>query len=131
MPIELKYDQTKKILLVTVIGQITLDEITSAFQKITSSSQFAPNVDALWDMRQANFTDTNERLWREIIEVRKQYPERKNYRSAVIATDKFAYGMTRMYELISEGDLPRKLMVFKDFSEGEQWILQNRMIRPK
>ena len=108
MPIELKYDQNKKILLVTVIGQITLDEIASAFQKITSSDQFSPNVDALWDMRQSDFTAADESLWREIIEIRKQYPERSNYSSAIIASDKFAYGMIRMYEMISEGDLPRK-----------------------
>lgn len=129
MPIEQKYDHNKKILFVTVIGQITPDEFASAFQKIVSSNQYPPNVDALWDMQQADFKEINEGMFREIIKIRKQYPERSNYSLAIIATDDLAYGMARMYGLLSGLQLSRKYMVFKDPSEGEQWILQNRTVR--
>ena len=65
-------------------------------------------------------------LLRSIIELREQHPERANFRLALIAPDDLSYGMLRMYEMLSEWKLSRNLMVFRDYSAGEQWILQNR-----
>ena len=126
MPIELEYDKIKSILRVTVIGEIIPHDIASAIEKITSSSEWAPNVDSLWDMRKTDFKSADEELWQRIIEILQRYPDRANYNIALIANSDLSYGMIRMYEILSEGRLPRKSMVFMDYSEGEKWILQNR-----
>jgi hypothetical protein len=126
MPIKLEYDQNKKILIVAVIGQVTLQEIASALEKIVSSGEYPLNVDALWDLRQADFKSADANLLRSIVELREQHPERANFRLALIAPDDLSYGMMRMYEMLSEWKLSRNLMVFRNYAAGEQWILQNR-----
>ncbi len=124
MAIKLKYDQHSKILKVTVVGDLDLHEIASAFDEITSSEGYPSNVDTLWDMRKANLDSTNAEFWQSLIGMRQQrYPKRKNFRLALVASSDFSFGMLRMYEMLSEPHLPRELMVFRDLPAAEQWIL--------
>lgn len=50
----------------------------SAMEKITQSNQYPPNTDALWDLREMDFTRVDINYWRSIISIRKQYKERGN-----------------------------------------------------
>lgn len=126
MTIKLDFDQDTKILKATVTGELLLPEITSAFDKITNSDDYPSNVDTLWDMRKANFDSTNAEFWQALIGIRRQdYPKRKNFRLALVASSDFSFGMLRMYEMLSEPHLHRKLMVFRDMATAEQWLIEN------
>ena len=126
MTIDLKYDKHKRILVVTGIGEITAQEIASTFDKIGGSPEYPPNADRIWDLRKADLTSLDEKSLLKIIQLAKQYPEFANYSMALIASTDLSYGVSRMYELLSEGELPRNIMVFREYSEGEKWILQER-----
>lgn len=42
---------------------------------------------------------------------------------AIVATDPVAYGFSRMYQLMTEGSLPKQTRVFQDHDEALAWLL--------
>ena len=125
MPIDLHYDREKNILYVTIGEQITQEEFSKAIEKITHSDEFPPDVPTLWDLRTGDFTTADSSLTTLFIEIRKKHPERGKAKIALIVSDDLAFGMSRMYEL-KAFDLPQEMRVFRDYAEGEQWIIQGR-----
>jgi hypothetical protein len=121
MPIDLKYDQNKKILYATIQERINSQEFTLATKAIVSSNEYPPDVRILWDARTVKLPVFDKGLLLEFIEIRKKYPERGNARLAILISDNFAFGISRMYEMLSS-HLPQNIMVFKDFSTGEEWL---------
>jgi len=57
-----------------------------------------------------------------LISLRRQHPERGAARMALIVSDDYGFGTARMYETLSS-DLPQELRVFRDYKEGEDWLL--------
>jgi len=126
MPSALRYDHDKKILFVTVTGAFPLDEFRAVMEQITHSDEYPPDTDALWDLREMELQSVESAFFRGVIAVRKQFPQRGTARMAHIVSGDFAYGMLRMYEILSETDrdnLPQGIMVFKSCAEGEAWLL--------
>ncbi|MBU1699191.1 MAG: hypothetical protein KJ970_15185 [Candidatus Eisenbacteria bacterium] len=126
MSVDLRFDPEKKILYLTVKGRFTLEEFQAAMEKIARSDQYPPDTNALWDLRELDFETIDAGYWRRILEIRKKFPERHTARLAHIVKGDFAFGMLRMYEILSsldKGGLEQQVRLFKSFSEGEQWLL--------
>jgi len=126
MTIDLKYDTKKGFLQITITGQLIPDELNSLFSQIKESNEYPVDTDALWDLRGTDFQATDEELFQRIIAIRKRYPERSNMKAAFITANDLSYGMTRMYEILSGFEIERTIKVFRDYVEGEQWLLKNR-----
>ncbi len=126
MSFDIRFDRKKKILIVTVGDTFTVEEFQTAMEEITRSTQYAPDIDALWDLRAMDFEKIDASYLQRIIQIRKQYPERKTARLAHIVSGDFAFGMMRMYQIYSDlaqNHLKQKVGVFKSISEGEEWLL--------
>ena len=126
MSFDIRFDRKKKILIVTVGDTFTVEEFQTAMEEITRSKQYPPDTDALWDLRALDFAIIDAGYLQGIIQIRKQYPERKTARLAHIVSGDFAFGMMRMYQIYSDLDqyrLHQKVGVFKSISEGEKWLL--------
>ena len=123
--IEINYDQNRKMLNISVSGTSDFDEFSSTLETITSSTDYPPNVRAVWDIRKADFSFANFHLVREVVNIRSSFKKRNNCRSALIVSGNLQYGLGRMFEMLSEGKIPHQLMVFRDYTEGEQWLLGN------
>jgi len=126
MAFDIRFDQKKKILYLTLRGPFTIEEFQTAMEKITRSNKYPPNTDALWDLREMDFTGIDAEYWKSIVRIRKQYTERRTARIAHIVKGDFAFGMLRMYQTYSDlnkDSLQQKVEVFKSISEGEQWLL--------
>jgi hypothetical protein len=121
MPINLRYDRVKKILYATIQEQTNPNEFSNATKEMVSSNEYPPDVRVLWDARSAKLPLFDTRILMEFIEIRKRYPERGKAKLAIIVSNDFAFGITRMYEMLSS-HLPQNIMVFKDFGQGEQWL---------
>ena len=131
MPIKLKYDTENRILLVTVTERFVVDEIASAFDQIATSSEYPPNVDAIWEFQEVDFRPTNQEIVLKIISLSKKHPQRAGCKVAWIAPKgSVAFGMLRMYQSFAESNLPLQFKIFQDYSESEQWILQSRLQSP-
>jgi len=125
MSIEVEFNRDKNFLRVTIIGLPSLQDFEAVLTQITTSNEYPPNINAVWDLRKADFMTADDKLFRHIIELRKCYPQRSHCKSALIANDDLAFGMSRMFQMLSEDKVPLELMVFRDYAEGEQWILNS------
>ena len=126
MAVDIKHDPKKGFLIITVTGQLSHEEYKAVMDEITQSDQYPANINALWDVRDQDFQSVTSGTVKRIIEISKQYPERGSSHVAFIVKNDLAYGMLRMYELASsveESDSPQNHRVFRDYSEGEKWLL--------
>ena len=126
MTIDITYKPEKSFLYILVKGQCSLEEYKVAMDEITHSEQFPANINAIWDVRDQDFRSITTDTVNSLIEISEQYPERKPAHVAFIAKDNLAYGMLRMYEMLSsikEPDSSNNLRVFRTYSEGEKWLL--------
>jgi len=126
MSFDIRFDQKKKILIVTVGDTFTVEEFQTAMEEITRSKQYPPDADALWDLRALDFAAIDAYYLKGIIQIRRKYPERNTARLAHIVKGDFAFGMMRMYQIYSDLDqdhLNQKVGIFKSISEGEEWLL--------
>jgi hypothetical protein len=123
MPIEFRYDSTKKIIRGKITSPFTAADLQVALQRMVDASKdFASDVPTLWDLRGIDFTKIDAVLMQQLNSIRKQFPQRGNACLALIAPTDLGYGMCRMYELMS-ADMPQKIMVFRSVEEGERWLL--------
>ena len=127
MTIDIRYKTEKRFLVIVVKGQLSHEEYKTAMNEVTQSEQYPANVNALWDVREQDFRSVTSNTVKSIIDISKQYPERGNSRVAFIVKDNLAYGMLRMYELslnVEANDSLQNHRVFRDYSEGENWLLE-------
>jgi phosphopantothenate synthetase len=126
MAIDIRYENGKRFLTVVVKGQLSHEEYKTTMDRITQSEQYPADINALWDVRDQDFRNVTASTVKSIIAISRQYSERGSSRVAIIVKDNLAFGMMRMYELTrknEEYDLSQIHMVFKDYSEGEKWLL--------
>ena len=125
MPIEHELDRERRIHRISVIGSITIAEFSAFMAQLTRSPDYEPDLDALWDLRQTDFEQIDAEFWQNIVRIRREHPERNRARLAHLVEGDFAYGMIRMYQILSEldgADLTQELGVFKDAAAAEAWL---------
>ena len=123
MPIECRYDRERNALFCMVSSPLTTEEFEQVMGGITQSNEFPPDTRTLWDLRGIDFGNIDRAFEEQVIEIRKQFPERGRARIALIVGDQLGLGMTRMYEILSD-DMPQETRTFTDYSEGERWMLE-------
>ena len=128
MALEFEYDGTKKILYFTVRGIFTIAEFYATAPDVLNSDEFPPNANSLWDLREMDLQGFDAEFMKRIVQVRKEFPERGNAHLALLVQGDLAYGMSRMYEMLSDTEttgLQQRIRVFRDFAAAEQWLLDN------
>ena len=128
MPLELRYSREKKILYVTAVGVVTLEEFDQLLQQVTGSTEFPHDIPALWDMRPFDFGSINRETIMDFIRARERHPRRDNARIAVVVTSSVGFGLSRMYEMITAvRKSPQKVQTFRDYAEAENWLLSETL----
>ena len=126
MAIDIKYKPENGFLYIKVMGQCSVEEYETAMDEITQSKQYPANINALWDVREQDFSDVTSSTVQNLVKVSKRYPERGNAMAAFVTNGNLAFGMLRMYEITSgmeENDTSQYLRVFRSYSEAEEWLL--------
>jgi hypothetical protein len=126
MAFETRYDREQKILHLSLKGAPTVEQFEEAMQVITTSDLYPPDVDTLWDFRDADLNGLNRDVLMRFIDVRNQHPTRAAARLACVVTGDFAFGMMRMFELQAEASVPHRMLVCKSHAEAEQWLLDRK-----
>lgn len=122
MPIQFKYNQNNDVLYGSIEGQLTFDEFKLMLEQVVESSEFRPDVKTLWDLRNLDFSKVDENFERQILQIRRSFPERGNAKIALVSENNLAYRITRIYMILSE-HLPQNVKVFSDYMAGEEWLL--------
>jgi hypothetical protein len=124
MSVTLSHNPQKKILYITVIGPLLFEEFSATMEQISHSDEYPPDIPTLWDLRETDIQGWDQTFLKKILRTRKEYGERMHAKVSLIASSDLAYGMGRMFEALSQdAATPQKIMVFRDFEEGENWLL--------
>ena len=125
--IDIKYDQSKKMLNISVSGTSGIEEFTSALETITNSRDYPPDIRAIWDVRQADLSFANLQLVRGAVNIRSSFQKRDNCRAAIIVSGSLQYGLGRMFQILADGKVNINLQIFRDYEEGKQWLLEDNL----
>ena len=80
-------------------------------------------MNALWDMRDADFSSVTTAEVHSLVEmVKKYWGQTGKSKSALTVASDFDYGMTRMYEILMTVNTSSNIMVFKNYDEAEKWL---------
>ena len=127
MAIGFKYDSEKKVLYITLEGEVLLKELDQLYRDIVTSTEFPPDIRSVWDLRKADLSLIDLNFIEKIFYVRKKYPERSNAKAAFVADSDLSYGVSRMYEVLSSFEFPQQIQPFREFSKAEEWILTEKL----
>ena len=123
MSITYLYDPEKEAIFATIVGKITFEEFQLTLAKITELENFPSNTRIMWDLRKMDFSNIDWDFSKQLVTIRELNPKRANTRVAFVADDEFGYGITEMH-IVQSTKLPQEMMLFRDFDEGEKWLLE-------
>ena len=123
MNINKDYRAEPGILYVRIDGELILEEYEQCLREIVESAEYPSDVKTLWDLRTTNFSPLNAQFGERLLAIREKYPERGNAKVAFVAEQDLAFGLSRMYEMMSSG-MPQHIMVFRDMQSAGQWLEQ-------
>ena len=128
MPITSDVDETKNLVIYTLFGELTLDEIINTIKSFWEAHDLTLN--ALWDARRANLTHLKSSDMENIIpfisEYAHRFEERKGGKSAVVASSDLQYGLSRILGTFYEiENFPIQLKIFRIMDEAMEWLDQD------
>jgi len=124
MSIEFYFDSGKKIFRGKIENSFSLEEFERAIREMAAADDVTLRCPRLWDLCNLDFSAFDTAAVRQIVEVRKNYPEQEETRIALVVSDDLGFGMARMYELLLSG-LPQHIMVFRTEEDAEKWLLND------
>lgn len=126
MGVDLHYDRDKGILYARLVGEVSVEDLRPLLETITTSEEYPPDVPTLWDVREASFAGADRAMFDRLIASRKLHPARASAKIAAVVSGDLAYGLARMYELLSATRrLPQRIRIFRDMNEAERWLRES------
>lgn len=128
MPITSQVDKTKNLVIYTLTGELTLDDIQSTLKAFWEAHELTLNT--LWDARSAKLTNLESsdmgRITALIGQYTHRFEERKGGKSAVVASSDLQYGLSRILGTLYEvEDFPTQLKIFRIKDEAVEWLDQD------
>ena len=128
MPITSQVDKTKNLIIYTLTGELTIDDIQNKIKSFWEAHDLTLNT--LWDARNAKLTNLKssdmERITALISQYRHRFEERRGGKSAVVASSDLQYGLSRILGTLYEIEaFPTQLKIFRIMDEAFQWLDQD------
>jgi hypothetical protein len=107
-----------------ITGLINATELYNLLSKFYKSSQFDPNMNSLWDLREADFSAVTSDEVQSFVTIVKKYfgQEGQDNKAAIIVSSNFEYGIARMYEIPLSLGTSGNITVFKNYDDAENWL---------
>lgn len=123
----LNHDPVMEIVTVELEGDVSLDTLKGALQKLITDDSFPPNTDTIWDLRKSNLTSVDKKLIDGLIKFRAEgvHARRGDAKVAIVADSDLSFGLSRMYQVLSE-DLLMDVEIFREYQAAVQWLKSAR-----
>lgn len=120
--IERKVISDESLTIYTTQGNISRDEVKDAVRDFYEKGPITKNV--LWDVSHAVLKELSAEDVQQIAHVpRKSLDLRAGGKTAIVAPDDLAYGLSRMYQTSSHSEeLPFQLQVFRNAENAMAWF---------
>ena len=119
MPISYEVIETKKLLIMTLVGEVSLDEITAMQNEMTTDASVRTCVRCLVDLESSIPADDSPSWMRSIAAQTKARGDL--VQMAIVAPDDLRYGLSRAYEAYVN-EATYETHVFKTRSEADEWL---------
>jgi hypothetical protein len=118
-----KTDTQSKLRIHTVQGALEKDSLLENLQKVYSGADFDENMNAIWDLREADLTPFSYAQIEEIGEyVGKQWGIEGQSKAAIVVSRDVDYGLTHILKMLLEARSSIKIRTFRDYQEALVWV---------
>lgn len=118
-----RFDLENRVRIHELSGEVNLPEFHELLQKLYASPQFDPDLNALWDIRQADFSKVSPDDVRALMNVvATHWGKDGKCRAAIVVGGLAEYGICRMYESQFGPAAPCKIKIFTDLDAAWQWF---------
>jgi len=125
MPIEVRMDAGLGLVRIEASGVLTLQDLLGAIVPMLEDPAFEPDMPQLLDLGAVEHTELAAEQMHALVDAfAKESPRIGSGRVAVYAPKPLLFGVSRMYESLSE-HLPTQLRVFRDREAAEAWLLED------
>jgi hypothetical protein len=115
-------DKKSSVMIHTVTGKITFEEIKSSYEAVLTHPDFKDDFNSIWDIRDA---DASKFYSHDVIKIARyfetQTKTRAKYKVAVIVSRDLEYAISRKYQ-VAAADLPARIGIFIDLEEAKKWV---------
>ena len=115
-------DKKSSVIIHSVTGEITFEEIKSSYETVLSHPDFQEDMCTIWDIRDADAAKFDSQ---DVIRLARyfetQLKNRAKFKVAVIVSRDLEYGLSRMYQVAS-ADLPAKIGIFINLEDAKKWL---------
>jgi hypothetical protein len=116
-------DKKASVMIHTLTGEMTFEEIKSSYEAILSHPDFQENMNSIWNIRDADASKFDSQ---DVIKIARyfetQTKNRAEYKTAVIISSAFEHGLSKMYQ-VAAADLPAKIGIFNNLEEAKKWVM--------
>ena len=129
MNIATQFDAEKTVRIHQVTGLVNLSDFEESLRALYASPKFNPDMNALWDIRQADFSNVGPNDIRSLMQlVASQWGKDGKCRAAIVVAGMAEYGIARMYESQFGPAAPCKIKVFMDQELAWKWFAASEEI---
>ncbi len=108
---------------VTGAGEVTFDETIDVLGQIYADPGFQVPTRLFWDLRAGMVQISAEEIYK-VSDYVLQNRAKGSGRTAIVAHDDLAFGMSRMYELVTDNS-ELKVKVFRDAEAALDWLSED------
>lgn len=122
MPLSYGIDPNRDLALIQGRGVVTDEELLACIEKLKSDPELSYTMPVLWDIREVDVKFTSRGIGRAIEILRRASDRRGSSNAAIVATNKTAFGMARMFQMMSEGKSFLEFRVFSSRTAALAWL---------
>lgn len=121
--IQKQVDSQKDLTVYTVLGKISAGQVRRVILKFYEDDV---TMKVLWDLSKSDVSSiTASEIQGVAFTSRKFASKRKGGKTAIVASENLTFGLTRMYELLTNAqDLPFETQAFRTTEEAYHWLLE-------
>lgn len=132
-PIYFSYDASTGIRLATYRGTIDDKNLLEAYRELIVQPDFDPLAHDLADLRGVEHVELTPNGLNQLAIMLSgggSLPRPSQVAGlAIVADTPVAYGIARMYEMMTESFLPKETRVFREFDDALSWLLSKPRLR--
>ena len=122
MPVKTVIDKKTGVMIRTVTGEISFEEIKSSYEASVTHPNFQKDMNVIWDVRDADASKfDNQDVIRIARYFETQLKDHADYKVAVIVSRDLEFGLSRTYQ-VAAADLPAKIEIFINLEDAKKWV---------
>jgi hypothetical protein len=121
MPISVSIDKTNDLILRTITGVVSMDEVVASVDAVVSSPDYHPGMKSLTDLRGLTHSATLEDMKKLALAAIRHSQRAKGNKLAIVVPEAVSYGMLRMFQAHID-HLPMEVALFREMPPAREWL---------